>query len=483
MPMIPIAEFAPDRSRFDPASSDAILNAVPTADGWGPMKGLELISDALPATARGAVFVRDQTGSFFIIAGTASGLYRFDNADGSWDDISGASAPYGVADGDRWSFAVYGSKLVATNIADPVQVYDIDAGGAFADLAGSPPQARHAFVANGYLVLGNTNGSARRVQWSGYEDIEEWTVGEKGADYQDLPDGGDVAGGIGDEAGAYVFQRDRVRRMQFAPASQFSFAFQEVDNARGAVSPLSIVPIGLNDFAFLSESGFYRGANATPIGAEKVDRWFYDTVDLDFLAEVQGVADPFNKIVWWLFTAADATRQMVGYDWQVDRWTRSDANPTLLAGLAAPAYTLEALDNVDGSIDALPYSLDSRVWSGGRPAFAAFDAADRLGFFEGAALAATLETADVTLSPGYRSFVSGLRAITDADALTARAGRKDSESGALSWGNAAAPSGVTGLVALRSSARLHRFRLDIAAGDVWSVCHGVEPEARREGRR
>lgn len=481
--MIPIASFAPDRSRFDPRSSSAIANAVPTADGWGPMKDLSLISQALGSPCKGAVFVRESTGNFGIIAGTATGLYKFVNADGSWTDISGPSAPYDLPDGDHWSFAVFGTRLVAVNISDPVQVHDIDAGGAFSDLAGSPPKARYAWVANGYLILGNTNTSSKRIQWSGLENIEYWTVGNRGSDYQDMPDGGDIAGGVGDEAGAFVFQRDRVRRMDFAPGSGFTFNFRDVDAARGAVSPLSIVSIGQGDFVYLSESGFYRGAASKPIGAETVDRWFFDRVNLDFLAETQGAADPFNKIVWWLFTASDASRQLIGYDWQLDRWTRSDAAPTLLAGLATTGYGLDDLDAISASLDALPYSLDSRVWSGGRPAFAAFDGSHRLGFFEGQNRAATLETAEVSLHRGFRSFVNGFRPLTDAADLTGQVGRKDKEGDAVTWSPAIAPSSLTGLIPCRASARLHRFRLNIAAADVWSICHGVEEEAVREGRR
>lgn len=480
--MIPFAPFEPDRSRFNPNASDAILNAVPTADGYGPFKDLSAISDALAATCVGAIFVQDSSNDFFIIAGTATTLYRFDSSDGSWDDISGSSAPFGVPDGDLWKFAIYGTKLVATNITDPVQVYDIDAAGTFADLTGSPPQAKHVWVANGYLVLANTNSNSKRVQWSGYEDITTWTVGEKGADYQDLPDGGEVSGGIGDELGAYVFQRDRIRRMQFAPGTQFAFGFQEVDNARGAVSPHGIIPIALNDFAYLSESGFYR-AEANPIGAEKVNRYFFDDVDRDFLNQVQGIADPFNKMCWWLYTDSDASRKMIGYDWQLDRWTRSNANPTLLCSIASPAYTLEALDNVSASLDALPYSLDARIWSGGRPAFAAFDSLNKLSYFEGDNMAAVLETAEVELSPPRRAFVSGIRAMGDSDDYTAQVGRKDKHDDAVTWSSTISPSSVTGLVPTRSSGRLHKFRQNIAAGDVWTISHGVEPEFRPEGRR
>lgn len=478
-----MAGFAPDRSRFDATASGNIVNAVPIAGGWGPMRGLSVVSEALADAPKGAVLVRDSGGAYAVIAGTTAGLYLFNPALGTWSDISGASAPYSVPEGEFWSFAIYGAKLIAANIADAVQVYDIDAGGTFADLAGSPPQARFCFVANGYLVLAGTNASDRQVRWSGLEDIETWTIGEKGADAQDMPDGGVITGGLGDETGAYVFQRDRIRRMQFAPGSQFSFAFSEVNNARGAVAPGSIVPIGLNDFVYLSGSGFYRGAQSTPIGAERVDRWFYDQLETGAYNEVIGAADPFNKMVWFVYADQAGARKMVGYDWQLDRWTSSDEGPLWLVALANPGYSLEDLDDISASIDDLPFSLDSPAWTGGRPVFAGFDASNRLGFFEGANLAATLESAEVTLAAGRRAFVSGVRPMTDADDLTGQVGAKARESDAVSWGSATAPSSVTGLVAARVAGRLHAFRLNIAAGDAWTVCHGVDAEFVGAGRR
>ena len=107
------ANYEPDRAIFNPAAATEILNAVPVADGWGPMPDLVVYSLALPARCFGAVYVRSSSGAFSVIAGTQTRLYRLNPATLAWDDISGPAAPYSVPDSDRWSFARFGSKLLA----------------------------------------------------------------------------------------------------------------------------------------------------------------------------------------------------------------------------------------------------------------------------------------------------------------------------------------------------------------------------------
>ena len=93
---IPFGPFEPDKSPFEASVSQNVVNALPVANGWGPMPGLSVISQPLPSPCRGAVYVRTSTGTYSIIAGTETGLYRLDTTDYSWIDISGPSAPYSV---------------------------------------------------------------------------------------------------------------------------------------------------------------------------------------------------------------------------------------------------------------------------------------------------------------------------------------------------------------------------------------------------
>ena len=147
------AAYEPDRAIFNPAVTTNILNVVPVQDGWGPMPQLVAYSQALPAKCFGATYVRSSTGSFSVIAGTQQRLYRLNPSTLAWDDISGPSAPYGVPDSDRWSFARFGQKLLASTIGSPLQIYDVDAPSTFVDAGGSPPRAKYVTVAGDFVML------------------------------------------------------------------------------------------------------------------------------------------------------------------------------------------------------------------------------------------------------------------------------------------------------------------------------------------
>ena len=483
--MIPIGAFEPSRSVFNTGSSTYVLNARPKADGWGPMPSLVAYSDALPAECLGAVEIRDATGGVTQFAGTRTALYRLDQTTLAWEDVTRTSGgAYDVPQEDNWSFCRYGNYLAAVNINDEPQLFNLDGGTEFADMGGSPPKAKYCWLAGDFFVLGHLADLPERIQWSGLNDIEHWTVGEKGSDFQTFPDGNEVQGGISDRLGAFVIQRDAIRYMQFDSGSNYTFTFQPANPTRGAAAPLSIVQVGPQDFVYLSEDGFFRGAAGTPIGAEVIDDWFLGTeVNVDDISIVQGVADPYEKIVWWSYTAATGERRLIGYDWQLSRWCWSDLACGHLMSALSPSVTWDGLDEIYATISDVTEPFDSRLFKGGRPAFSAFDSDRRLASFTGPALEATAETATVELVQGSRAFVNGVRCVTTAPTFTIAAGITPTHNTAVTWKDAYAPSSATGLVPARANGRLHRFRVSIPAGTAWTHLHGVDPVVRTGGNR
>jgi hypothetical protein len=474
--IIPFSPFEPDKSPFEGTSSANVVNALPVANGWGPMPGLTVVSDALPGECRGAVYVRTASGTYVIIAGTATGLYRLDTTDYSWDDISGPSAPYNVPLTDAWTFTRFGDKLVAHNISDVIQVYDIEAAGVFADLAGSPPKAKYSWVAGDFLVLGyldSTNGQ-KMVQWSGINDIEFWTIGKKGCDLQELPEGDEVMGGFADQGGFSVIQRAAMQFFTFAPASGFTFTRTVLNAKQGTLAPRSIVSIGPGRFFYLSEDGFFGGVNRQPIGAERVDRWFLEQVDQTYLADVQGSADPFNKIVWWKYRALNGNFYRLGYDWQLDRWCTTDIAVGEMMALATPSLSWDGLDALYSQIDDVSDPFDSRLFSGGRPTFATFTTDNTLAYFSGPDLEATIDTAAIEIDSNNRTFLNGARVITDAplSGFTLADGTMAYHGDSVTW-STANTANRAGLVPFRSDGRLHKLRLVIASGTVWSIASAV----------
>lgn len=481
--MIPLPLFEPDKSPFNAAASDNLKNCLPVADGWGPMPSLTEISDSLGAECKGAVYVRTSSGTYTVVAGTETALYKLNTSDFSWTDISGASAPYSVPTGDLWQFTVFGTKLIANTLGDVPQVYDIEAGGTFADLGGSPPTAKFSWAAGDFLVFGYLTGEPNAVQWSGLNNSAYWTIGEQGSDKQILPSGGEIMGGIADQRGALIIQRNAMQYMQFAPGTGYTFTFSPANEKRGTIASNSVAQIGPGQFVYLSEDGFFSGVAGQPIGAERVDRWFFENVDQAYLADVKAVADPFQKIVWWQFPTVNATKLLLGYDWQLDRWCYSDQDVSQMVALSTPAITWDGLSALYTTIDEVAEAYDSRLFAGGRPTFAAFTTGNKLAYFTGSNKAATLETAAVELVPGMRSWVNGGRAQTDCTDFTAEIGAADYHGDTFTYKTAVSPSTRSKHIPFRASGRLHRVRFNIPAASDWTHMTSVTLFAAAEGEQ
>lgn len=484
--MIPFPPFEPDKSPFEGTSSANVVNSLPVANGWGPMPGLSVITDALPGECRGGAYVRTAAGNYVIIAGTASRLYRLDTTDYSWDDISGPSAPYNVPLQDAWTFTRFGDKLIAHNISDAIQVYDIEAAGVFADLAGSPPKAKYSWVAGDFLVLGyleGTNGQ-KTVRWSGVNNIEFWTIKERGADFQELPEGDEVMGGFAEQGGFTVIQRAAMQFFPFAPSSGFTFTRTVLNPKQGTLAPRSIVSIGPGRFFYLSEDGFFGGVDRQPIGAERVDRWFLSQVDQIYLGDVQGSADPFEKIVWWKYRAQNGNFYRLGYDWQLDRWCTTDIAVGEMMALTTPGITWDGLSLLYSKIDDVVEPFDSRLFTGGRPTFATFTTDNKLAWFTGPNLQATIDTADVEIDGTTRTFVNEARVITDTPraSFTLQDGVSGYHGDTITWSSANSANRA-GVVPFRSDGRLHKFRLVIAEGAVWSIASAVNAHGIGSGEQ
>ncbi len=483
--MIVFGKFEPDRTKYAPDATTNVINCLPVADGWGPQPDIVAISDALAAPCLGAVYVRTSTGTYRLIAGTATALYELNTTDYSWTVLTRlAGGAYAVPTGDRWSFTIFGSNLIAHNLTDDIQFIGIDSGTNFAALAGSPPKAKYSWIAGEFLVLGHLAGFPNRVETSGIGDATWWTVGQRGCDFQDFPDGEEIMGGLGAERGAIIFQRTKIRQMTIAQVGDFSFQTAIVNPDRGVVAAGSISQYGPGQFFYLSSDGFCVGVEGKPIGAERVDRWFQSLVDGLKIKEVRSVADPYRKIIWTQAEQPGGTKFLIGYNWQLDRWCASDVNVSEMCVMVTPGISWDGLADIFATIDDVIPAYDSGQFTGGLPRFSAFTSDHRLGFFTGTARAATLQTPDIELSPGSRSFLQKVRVIGDVGTdFTLKAITADYHGGTRTTGIAVAPYASTGVCHFRSSALTHGFLMEKPAGSSWNHIIGLEPTARQEGQR
>ena len=111
-----------------------------------------------PAEAR--FYALKSDGTVVTFAGTANRLYRLNNTDFTWVDVSGGGSSYSaLSSSAQWQFAQTGNLVFATQANAPLQVFDLTSSTAFVNALGSPPQAAYISVVGRFLVL---SGCCRR---------------------------------------------------------------------------------------------------------------------------------------------------------------------------------------------------------------------------------------------------------------------------------------------------------------------------------
>jgi hypothetical protein len=492
MPVLPFGEYRPDVSDYQGQHTRNILNVLPRGDGYGPFPDFTAFTSALPAACRGYFYARKSDGSITVFAATATKLYQLSNTDFTWSDVSkGAGSYSAVPSGDQWQFAQFNNFVFAVQINTTPQVFDLTSATAFADLGGSPPPARYIAVVNRFVVLsGLGTSSPYRIQWSGLNATTTWTSGVNQSDFQDLPDGGIVRGVAGGEFGV-IMQDASVRRMTYAPGSPYVFQIDRIAEDKGIFAPLSLVRAGDRLF-FCGNDGFQTiapGGYPAPIGKERVDRTFFTDIDTGNLQLMIGAADPRGSRAYWAYKSLSGSAglfdKILCYDWALDRWAPIQMGGEFLATLARPGLTLENLDTISGSLDALPFSLDD-VSTAAIAQLSGVNGAHKLGFFTGANLQATLETpeqaGDQAGAPGRRIFVRGFRPVTDAASALGAVSRRENTQAAPSYA-AETPINAQGVCPARVSTRYARGRMRIPAGTAWTYAMGIEPDVSLEGLR
>lgn len=484
--MLPFGEYRPDVCDYDAAYTDQVLNALPRADGYGPMQGFSPYSAPLPGMCRGFFRAIRTDGSVAIFAATAQKLYQLDNTDQTWADVSAGGGSYpAVSSTDQWQFAQYINFVIAVQANAPPQYFDLTASSAFAALPGSPPPARYISIVGDFVVLTGLLNNPYRVQWSALGDPTGWTAGVNSSDFQDLPDGGIVRGVAGGEFGN-IFQDTAIRRLIYAPGSPVIFQIERISDDRGLYAPYSLIRSGGQIF-FLGAQGFAQMDPAgypQPIGKEKVDRTVLADIDGGNLQLVLGASDPRHHRVFWAYKSNSGSAglfdKMLCYDYVLARFAPVLASGEFLGSLSQPGLTLENLDAISASLDALIPSLDSFATSV-TPEIAAFGPARALGFFRGPALQASIATG-AQAQPGRRIFVRGFRPLTDAGVVFGSVGTRER----LADSEAFSPEtqmDATGNCPQRAATRYARGTIRIPAGTPWTFAQGVEPDVAPEGGR
>jgi hypothetical protein len=402
-------------------------------------------------------------------------------------ELFGADDYTSIAGTAQWQFAQFGTDVIAVNSSVNPQRFTLGSSSIFADLAGSPPIAAYVTVIAEFLVLSGLTANPFRIQWSARSDITGWVAATNESDFQDFKDGGLVRGVAGGEFGI-VFQDNVVRRLTYSPGTGLIFEIDRISEDMGLFAPYSMVRARDQIFC-LSQHGFQKWTPLTgfmPIGKEKVDRSFFKDWDSNNKQLMIGANDPTSTRVLWAYKSVQGTSglfdRIIAYDWMLERWSGfiNVAGEYIATG-ANPGVTLDALDSINTSIDALTVSLDDFP-TGFANKVAMADSSHVFGLLSGPNMEAILETADI--SDGYkRMFVQGQRPVTDAPTVYGSVSVRQKTSDPLGFGTETLKNAV-GFCPHRADTRVARYRNRFPAAMDWTFSIGVEPMvSRTTGRR
>lgn len=336
-------EWTPDQPGIAGSVTEAV-NCYPVANGYAALNSIEPYpnADTTAGESLQIAFAGKFAGQNTLFAASSSKIFKFDSGTNTYVDIS-KSGGYSAT---SWDVTQFGPKMILANGTNKLQSYSLAGSSVFADLSADAPTAKYVTVVRDFVVAANVAGAESTVYWSDINNEVNWTPASSSqSDFQVLPDGGDVTGLAGGEYGL-VFLERAIYRMTYA-GSPFFFQFDAISRAIGCISNGSIAQLADKTY-FLADDGFYvcNGQTVSPIGAEKVNRWFFSNAAPDLIqAQMSATIDPIRSLIIWVVPTNSGNKLLI-YNAQVDKWSYSEENVESLAYLVTSSSTLESLDKI-----------------------------------------------------------------------------------------------------------------------------------------
>ena len=486
--MIPFGEWLPDQSDLQNPGSTVAKNVLPAARGYRPFASLTELSGAATERLRGIYATKATDGTVLTFAGDDDDLYKLNTTTFALDSINSG---YTMSGDTYWKFVRFGDEVIACgNDTDGLQGFTVGTDSAFAAISGAPA-AREIAVVRDFVVTGNVTYSSAtyrsRVRWSAINDASSWTIGTDQADFQDIPDAGQITGLVGGEFGVVLMER-AIARMQYV-GSPLIFTFEKVETNHGCNYPNSVASLGASQVFYLADDGFFmfNGQKSIPIGAEKVDQFFFDDLDFANSDRISCTIDPENQVVMWGYPSVNGVGnpdRILVYNYAVQKWALVELDHELLSSSLTPTFSLEALDSLSSSLDDLTTSLDSRFYSGG---FFQLSAGKdkKIHTITGAPLEATLETTEFEPANMRHSLIRSVTPYVTtkgavAPTVTSQLASRTRQIDGYTYGSAVTLNNDN-TCPIRGSGRYHRIRVNVN-GD-WRYALGVDIDASAMGKR
>lgn len=449
------------------------LTVTATAHGWKTGDSVYLNFTSGTATDGQFTITKIDADSFTVTttSATTSGNVR----------ISATETGFSTPANQRFRFTRFGNRTIAANFGDRLQSFVADTSTSFRNLADDAPIAKFVTVVRDFVVAANTTSAGGdqpyRVQWSGLNDETTWTTSQiTQADYQDIPDGGHITGIRGGEFGLILMEK-AIHRMTYV-GTPLIFQLDNISREKGCIASGSVSQYQGLTF-FLSDDGFYMcdGQQVVPIGAEKVDRYFFNDADPDFTT-MSSAVDPVRKLVMWNYKNKFAERMLLIYSFSTKKWSSAVANSDYISDATTASVTVEQLDDISASLDALAVSLDSNIYAGGKY-FLGGTSGTKVVTFNGANKTATIETGDI--STGGRSMVTMAKPQVDNGSASIALASRGLLNEVVTFGTSS-PANSDNRVSIRGGGNYHRLQIT-PTGDNWKMAVAVDVDVIPQGVR
>jgi hypothetical protein len=473
---ITFGEWMPDQTGLSGSLTDA-KNVVSQAIGYGPLPSPVSFSSAAAENLTSLYAGKAPDGATYSFAAGASKIYTV----GVSGTLTQVNTGLTTGTNDRVRFTQFGKTVIVCNNAEKLKSWVLGTSSTFAEIAATAPIAKFITVVRDFVVCANTLETTQqqyRVRWSAINDETDWVENvNTQSDYQDIPDGGQIVGIRGGEFGLVLLER-AIHRMTYV-GTPFIFQFDNISRNKGCMVSGSVAQYQGITF-FLSDDGFYMcdGQQVVPIGAEKVDRFFLSDASESDYKTMSATIDPVRKLVIWNYKSVDANRKLIIYNFATKKWTYADANTDYLGEVSSGALTLEDLDAISGSIDALTTSLDSLLFIGGKY-FLGGTYGTRVYTFTGSSLTGNISTGDIDV--GANSVVTLARPIVDNGSGSISIASRQLLNQSVTYGTSVAADSDN-RVSLRSAGRYHRLNL-VPTGSNWKTAIAVDVDITPQGVR
>lgn len=470
-------EWMPDQSGISGALSDA-KNCVSQAIGYGPFPQAVAFSESASENLTSLFAGKQPDGITKLFAAGRTKIYTVSGVGTLTEENSG----YTTASTERFRFTQFGDVVIGTDNSSKLQAWTLGTSTAFADLSASAPVAKYITVVRDFVVVANTFESSKqeqyRVRWSGINDETTWTPSTTNqADFQDIADGGQIMGIRGGEFGLVLLERS-IHRMSYI-GTPLIFQFDNISRNKGCMVSGSIAQYQGITF-FLSDDGFYMcdGQQVIPIGAEKVDRWFLDDVSENDYPTMSAAVDPVRKLILWNYKSKDGSRKLMAFNFNTKKWTYTEAGTDFISDASSASSTLEELDSISSSIDALATPMDSILFTGGKY-FLGGTLATKVMTYTGTPMSAQIQTGDIEV--GGQSLINLARPQVDQGSATVAAASRRLLSEDITYGTPVAADSDN-RVGLRNSGKYHRIQVN-PTGARWKSAVAVDIDIVSQGVR